>query len=324
VFGITVQLERLTGYSNPVFEHVVQSVVRTNPHGIATPTFLFLMSSNASGNETDYRGFAAATGNSFVITTTESASLINWTGTAPGALGSVRFAVPPGNYYDGSARLEIKYGSTWFPVVGRSIPRTTTPWRISNGQVRLTSADGGTSGTLEVFNGSAWESQNVCHVLGSFANSYPIGQSGPAGSATSLTVLRSSPEQVTVRIAQSSRDWTYSIQAGAFHATATFTGLVAEQNGVSFTATNACTAITAGIRRTSNDANGNRLIFATPTAFTSDLVNGSIWPTAAATTSTMMLGVEYNGSSATANETAADVVGHFMAQPAIRRRVIVR
>lgn len=179
--------------------------------------------------------------------------------------------------------MEQKAGSSWYPVVGRQVRLAAgTPWRISNGLVRLTSLDGATDSKIEVYNGAQWESQNIRHAYysaGSVVRGGKIGQAPRAGTTVSLSVLRNAPETVVVRLAGNDEVITWSIQRGCYFVTmlsnsVAYAGLIYSTNtGMSASRTGTCQ------RRTAADASGNGLCFAAPwTSPTADLVQGGVVP----------------------------------------------
>ncbi len=321
-------LERVTGYGNPLMEVTTQAVVRTNAHGYTVPQSLIAMATPATYSQTDLRpNLTAATSGSRIAS--DGQTLTVYTLAAPVALTQYRVAPTPVRFYSGAALIEIKYGSTWYQVVGQDIPRNTV-WRISNGLVRLTSADAATPGTFEVWDNTAgvWESISITHRTAAAAG--PGIGIGNGSEQAPVTILRNSPEQVTVRClagASSSAlgvDFTYTLQRGARSVVASWTSASTLAYGAGFASVVACTAVASGsIRATANDAGGNRLVFAMPVAITSDLVNGLIYAAAAATSGSMMIGVEFGGSAAATIDLAANVVDQFFGAVAWRQRVII-
>lgn len=325
----SITLEQMPGFANPMFEVITQSVVQTNSHAItAPPSVAFYLNGDTPGSEYDLRGTALTV--QITRPNADGAATINsyvYTGAAPIAVTQTRAFYPPAYFYYGSARVEVKYGSTWYPAVGRNIPLNSV-WRISNGMVRLTSATGATAGTLEVWDQTAaagvgaWESQNVAHWTNG-AVGPGIGLGNGSLQAT-VSILRNSPEQVTVRCGGLSQEFTYTVQRGNMHVAAAWTSATATKYGAGYTTANATTTITAGIRRTSNDANGHRLVFGMPVLQTVDNVNGGTNAATAATSGRIMLGVELAGSSAISGNAAADIVNQFMGATSWRQRVVPR
>ena len=323
----SVDLERVTGYSNPWFEVMTQAIVRTNGHSVTAPTTILATYGTSTG-ETDFRPSLVSPTLS-AARYDESGQLISiFEFVAPVAATQYRSLVFPSTYYTGSCKIELKFGSTWYPMVGRDIPKSTV-WRISNGLVRFTAASGAlgaTPGTFEIWDqvAQAYDSAPIAHWTNG-APSSAIGY-GSGLTVSSLTVIRNSPEQVVVRCAGAHQDYTYSIQRGAYLVTGAWTDTAAIKGGAgSATAGGiAGTAITGGIRRTANDANGNRMVYGVAAAKATDLVNTGVWYNVAATSGTVFWGCEMNGSAAIAGDTAAALVEQFLGAVSWQQRIVPR
>lgn len=322
--GVQITLEQITGYANPWFEVTTQSVVRTNGHAITTPTTIMATFIASVTGERDMRPALTAPTVTGLRGNDAGTYTTIYEYVAPVAQTQYRYMGAASTFFQGGCSVEVKYGSTWYPVVGRDIPLATV-WRISNGLIRLTAASGAsgvTPGTIEIFNG-AWQSANVAHWTNG-APSSPIGY--PGGSLlASLQILRNSVEHVVVKVSGGDVDYTYSIQRGAFHIVSSWTAQTAIKGGAGSATAGAIagTAITGGIRRTANDGNGNRMVYGTAAARTNDLTNTGCWYTAAATTGSVFFGCELAGSGAATPDTADALVGQFIGAVAWRQRVIV-
>lgn len=281
---VEVELEQVPGYANPWFEVMVQAVARTNGHGVTAPQGQIAFPYDATDTYSYEWGVLPPSGTSTVADGTVRDALV----TAPLSLTSVRYSTTPAGFYVGSCRIEVKYGSTWYPVVGRQIPRNTL-WRISNGRTRLTCANGATSGTLEIWDAVAlaWQSANVKHVqvLGPSGIGLGDGSKQP-----SVTILRNSPEQVVVQVtgpltsgATNHLKVTYSLGRGAYFIAVAWTCSTAIEFGPSATAATPSTATARGLYQTTPDANGNSLWFAAAQSFNVSLVAGFLYNAVSAT-----------------------------------------
>ena len=330
-------LERLVSYANPLYEVTVQSVLRTNTLGITAPdhiqvtrvvgngtndTGTLLLWAAPPATPSGFGGSSAFTsdGDSLLMTRLLSSTLLN----APKAW---RAGWRPPNFYFGACRVEVLYGSTWVPVVGRSIPFTPNgSWRITNGLVRFTTnAVNNGVATIETWAnnaGGAWESMTV-HTADN-----PNGGIGWNGQniITGIEILRNSPETVVVRMTSLNNQETFTLQRGHRHITWTQspdqTGFAA--SSVQHGSATASTHITGGIRSTSNNGNGNRLVLGSPYAVTDDLVNGKItinggiqpYPV------TWMIAIENNGSAALAVDVAVELIDQFIGATSWRQRIV--
>jgi len=322
---VAVELEKVTGFSAPWFEVMTQSVVRTNGHGITTPASIVATwpVGLAWNPDIDLGPTLTSGASSFTRRVSDGSNITLRTYTAPLAATSYRYNVEPANFYVDACKIEVKYGSTWYPVVGVDAPRVST-WRISNGTVRLT-ANGSSAGTFEVWDNTAgaWESRDVIHWQNG-STYLPIGLTAP------MTIARNSPEQVTVRVGTGTSvfalSWYYSLRRGARLVSGSWSSSSAQKYGFGFDSAHfaGATAITGGVRATSNDANGNRMVFGTAAANSSDLVNGATWYTTGATSGSAWIGVELDGSTASGGSTASDLVDQFIGAVQWRQRIIVR
>ena len=141
------------------------------------------------------------------------------------------------------------------------------------------------------------------------------------------TVLRNSPEQVSIAVPGSrGGEMVYSLQRFARLATCSWSSPTATQVGVGLglAHTAAGTNITGGIRATSNDVNGNRMVFGVDAAKTTNTTITGVINTTPATSGTLFIGCELDGSSATTKNTAADLVDQFIGQAVWRQRVVAR
>jgi hypothetical protein len=334
-----ISLTRVGGYANPWFELTTQSVVRTNGHGITTPSTIIATGPAqpvSSDNVVDlYPDLGSAT-TSPIRNTSDGYELRCFRDPAPQSLTSVRFVARPEWFYKGAATLEVQYGtSTWYPVVGTQLydHGATTPggspisaWRLSNGIVRMTSTTGFSSsatGTFEVWdNGAgAWETQPAF----GFSGQGGPGNVGPRAIIKAPVVVRNGPEQVIVRVQSSRLSETWSIQRGAHFVTCDlYDPAAAGGSKIGLTGV-AGTAITGGVRETSNNATGNRMVFACVAgaiARSADTANTAVQPSSAATSQTFMVGVELAGSGAATGNAAADLVDQFVGAVAWRQRIV--
>jgi hypothetical protein len=225
----------------------------------------------------------------------------------------------------GGCIVETHDGTNWNVIVGRTLP-IATRWRISNGLVRLTSANGATSGSIEVWDGSTWDSINVSHVTNG-AVGPGIGL-GTGSAQPPVTILYNGPERVTVKCHTADLEMTYTVQRAAMLVTAAWAVGVATKYGAGFTSTVASSAVGAwGLRATSNDANGNRVVFGISPqsgAVTVDTTLGLINYATAATTGIMMIGVELAGSGAASGNAAADLGNQFFGAVSWAQQVVPR
>ena len=220
---------------------------------------------------------------------------------------------PPSEWYTGACRVEV--GSSSRKAVGRDIINDLSNWRISNGMVRVI-GNGTTGSQLDIqwHNGTSWSSTK------SFEITYGgAAYTGYGVAPRSVNILRNSVERVTVRISVNTITVDLSIRRGARCVevnVAYNNGISALAHGVKRTSTEAATALTGGIRATSNDGDGNRYVITAggSGAITNDLVNGRMYLSGTAATSWQFgISSEIGGSGASSFNTAQSQVYQYMA-----------
>lgn len=313
LFPYTVTLERTKQYARPVFELTSIGSLRTNSHSIV------------AGDTFDYswRPLSAipvqtattlSTGNSRTPSGGSAAYFLKYAN--PASTYTNAYLVQPSQFYEGAATLELSYdsGTTWRVATGRQIEHLPTQFRLSNGFVRVTDAGDASNASLNVshYDGSTWETAKKYYVTN---NSSAISTGPPVA----ITVLRNSTEQVAVRLTygfagSDTMTLDVSLRRGARNVECYWSRPeYSLAYGVFRASVEAATALTGGIRATSNDAGGNRYVLATPSAKTNDLTNGGFYLSSNATSLTFVIGMEVGGSSATNDETAQNQVYQYMA-----------
>jgi hypothetical protein len=322
----SITLTRLAGYGRPLMEVVALSAVRTNTFGIAAPTGI-LVSSVTSGAayylDTDFPGALGVTGTN--IQQPEGGGfVVPWLKAAPSAVAAGTYFVAPGSYYNGACMFEVLYGSTYRPVMGMQTPQGIAGnWRLSNGLVRCFPT-GTTNIQVEVWTGTVWESATFIVTASAGASTVNFTGDATAGYYTPL-VMRNAPDGVSIRIRNGVT--TYSLSIARSSRLVTMTWAVQESTadlGMKAGTAAAATAITGGIRRTADDTNGNRFVICSQGAFTSDLVNGGLYLTAAAASGAIGFGLEFNGSTSTSPNSATEMRDQFFGPSSTRHAVIVR
>lgn len=300
----TLVLQRVTGgFGKPAFESITQSVVRTNSHAVTTPQGVVASAyfpSVYGFYESDTSTLPSASGGVANLTTEDGTMNVTYL-QAPIAASTYRWFVKPADYFKGSARVEVKYGSTWYPIHGKQIPSASAgDWRISNGYTRLypSQVSGNGRFTVETYRAGSWVGREF--TLGVYD---PVGFTWGAlpmtgdstGNLATPRVLRNDPSCVTVQCSIVSQKYTISLRRAETFVTVALTlpaasGLL---YGFATSAVVASTAFTGGIRATASDANGLRYLISTPVARTNDLVNGRIYTTAAANSSQFQITPDY-------------------------------
>ena len=320
-FDWSISLVRVAGFAAPSFESVLLGSLRVNSHGIVTGTSVPWHAVPAATSYYDIGGALGTegyrTGDNILAVIHNGSGLYD---------ARARWAVPPSFFYKGAATLEV--GTTLSTTVGHQIRDLPENWRLSNGLLRVTPVAGTARLDISCHNTATWDTpirvsigRGVIGVLDEFVE------------WASVTVLRNSPESVSIRL--SAAPLTGALGTNFFTVDLTlrrgarmvevviasdsaFFGMIALTTAV------ACTAATGGIRKTTNDASGHRMVLSSPLAFTSDLVNGSIVTTASYGTffTPFAVGQSVNASIATGLETAQSLIYQYMA--AMTERLTLR
>lgn len=309
-----VQLEELTAWRLPRIEYPTDYGLRVNSHGItafdatvAVPGAMKMYSAPFMSNLDTSRPVADG---SAVVVVQGAGS------TTPGASGTGKLVIPADEYYHGGCRVEANTeGATWRTAVGRmSFPAPGT-LRLTNGLVRATIVYG-TAGTsdldVEWWDGTQWDAATDFYLEG-------VGTHGELA-FYSAEILRNTPERVVVRFSTEMSSISngvvtvdFSLRRGSRWLSCLCEAATAPATGwrAGFGASTASTAFAAGtganaaVRRTTNNAGGNREIITGPAATTLDAANGRV-TTGSTVQAMLMIGCEVGGSAAVAANTAAN------------------
>ena len=328
---VTISLQRIGGgYGNPTFEVVGSTVTRTNAHGLTGTAYVHVPGTGTSVtyDVSSLGGLAS----SDTRPTADGVSMRVEARAITGTTGTYRFEVAAADFYKAGCKIEVEYGGVWYPAVGLQIPRSTR-FRIGNELVRFTSGNGSTEATFEVWNGSAWSSQNVSFYDVS-GNVKRIGRNAPGTVGWSpdidlpVTVLRNSPECVTIRQSSWSDQITFSLRRGDLHMSihwstaSSFTGNT--RFGLAMTSGVAGTARSGGVQQTAL-VSGVALFLVTAEANTGyvDTGNTRVRQQNATTKATMFIGALI-GASPTTLGTYTAIGQEMMGGVNWRQRVVPR
>lgn len=317
----SITLTRLAaGYARPQIETVYSGVVRTNAHGIAAPTGAYSAFYSPSSYVADGTLPPSSTAPG------EDGSFYISTAAFPVATTSGTIYTAPADYYKTGARIEVKYGSTWYPVQGMQIPLAVgLNWRISNGFTRVYPSQVSANGrfTVERYKSGAWVGREM--QLGTFSAGWNVwyATADASGNAFVAKVLTNSVALCAVRVAYGKELFDFTLRQGDnfIELAITSTG-TAKQYGIATATATASTAFTGGARATANDANGLRYLISFPQAVTTDLVNGYVYATAAFTTNAFQICPDYQTGPLAVSD--AGVRDLFFAMRSERRQVVPR
>lgn len=319
--AVSVSLRRVAnGYQNPTIETTVVSRLATNSHSVLSTTDYAVAGAYVPAGYTDSLDFTGLTGTltqAITLADASSAEVVLLADSNTSGYWSL-FGDPAEHYSQPACTLEYKLGSTWYQAVGRQL-LNGVPWRINNGIIRI-GDDGGSGLLVEVADSGAWAgSTRINGQEGNTPFSYVLGaNAGPF-------VLRNGPDMCIVKVQGTYGVYnTFTVWRGGTIAMVQTNGTtVASKPGLKFASTTACTAVTGGIRATSNDANGNRLVILCRAAVTTDLTNGYVTPTVSTFSSVMSVG--YNlGATGSGLFSEAGQLGQLCAPPQFRQRIAAR
>jgi len=309
------------GYQNPTIETTVVSQLATNSHSVLSTTDYAVAGAYIPAGYTDSLDFTGLPGtlaqSASVQASAATTDIVLLADTNTSGYWSL-FGDPAEHYAQPACTIEYQIGATWYELVGRQAPNNV-PWRINNGFIRI-GDDGGTGFLVECADSGVWAgSTRVNGYEGNATAPYILGtNAGPF-------IMRNSPETCIVKVQSQYGIYnTFTIWRGGTIVMVQSNGTtVAPKPGLRFASVTACTAVTGGIRATSNDASGNRLVILGRAAVTNDVVNGYTYPSTSTYASVMSVG--YNlGATGSGLYSEAGQLGQLCTPPQYRQRIAAR
>ena len=185
---LTLDLERVQGYTAPLFESIVLGGKRSGVAAGVTAEAWQALPDTVKGYEngtiTPTVEVAATADGNLTLFTDAVNKLFN---------ARVEFYLPPASWYVGAATLTV--GGNL--IVGRQCQNDPDGWVVSNGVIRLSGVTNSGEIKLEHWSGTAWVGDG----------SYWFGQYGGGAqplltaAPLAITVLRNDPACVTIRLA---------------------------------------------------------------------------------------------------------------------------
>lgn len=238
--------------------------------------------------------------------------------TAAGGTGVGRLIVAPASYYHAGCRVEYDVtGAGGFrQAVGRQSFAPSGTLRVGNGLARAVITYGTAAASkLEVqwWDGSQWDTATEFYLEGVSVHGELVYYSA--------TILRNTAESCTVRfnvlpdtLATGATTVDVTVRRGSRWVMLYVQSVTEAQWRLGFSTSTACTSLTSGLRRTSNNAGGNREIIVGSDAATFDTTNGRVTSSlliADPRRTTFAVGVELGGSGATGQNAAAAQLDEF-------------
>lgn len=216
----------------------------------------------------------------------------------------------PLDFYEGGCRIRVaKIGSATRRLISAfelGEMNDALDWEIENSLVRIEYGNNGFSASMAPDTGG-WESDRNMTIIENTTDI--LAWTGAP------IIIRNDPEQATIRLTQKRsgnqigrRSLDITLRRGMRYAHFFYHTTIATTLKVHGVANDAATAIsTWGVRRTSNDVNGNRWILGSKHANTQDTTNGGLDITGSLTGIDFFFGFEVGGSGAQTNDAAADI-----------------
>lgn len=309
-FPFSVSMTRLADAAHaPLVESRLCGALRANAHGIVVGSTVPWWATPSAATM-DFLGLGAGGSAATLTTRTADTGTMSVQYTTTGVLfldDAFSFQCSPGDWYDGSAKVELTAdsGTTWRAQPGRQIPNLPTAWRINNGLVRVSYGAGAGLFTVQHYVGGSWITAKTYRI---FATAGATVGSAVGGTPNTVTVLRNSPECVSIRIG-----WEYSTTYpapiyldltlrrgamwvdGALVITEGFVDLldsISRYVGVGRDTAEAATTHTSGLHATAADAAGGKYTMSTSVAKGNDTTQGAFWATTNAPVFPFMIGYE--------------------------------
>jgi hypothetical protein len=324
--GYSLSATRVPDFAQPTIEIQVLSVRRTNAHGLAPATgYLF--------RRLDRPGWRMPDAASSTVARRTSDGYDLYAIEAPNATArTVSYQSDTSSHYGATATIEQAVGAGWLPVVGRQLPDLDPgEVRLTNGFQRVTVTNNGQI-LHQVFDPVSGVFDQVSFRVQTAANNLDLW--------LDPTIIHNDPDLVSIRYtARPASDATYATVGGASVTISMGAGegfaqvsvetlrpaAVSAVKLVAFPFSQPGTSLTGGVRRTSNDAAGNRLVIATPHAKTDDTANTGVTVNTATTSRPVfMIGQALNGSSAAAINSEASLIAQFIQSVSASSRVVAR
>lgn len=347
--SLTVNLERLRGYSAPQIESILGGDVAVNDHSktnVTSPAWHSVPSTSW--------GHSKMPLTAPIRREREGGEMLFVSGITYGT--TVTYWLPPSNWYDGAATLRMGTApavqqpgleppvtstvnsavDAMVTVVGRQVPAEPNGWCITNGVLRVVYAGGYFMVQAYDPDSNSWGTARpfLFEVGDAPSGSSYVSFGGPANVGAAflvkeITVVRNSPAEVVLRIYGSRNpDSTgaptnlvtcdISLRRGSRVARVLVSSPTVVNMRVRDVVTGAqppWVAVTGGLRSGANDADGNRWAMFSSKALTVDTVSGALTKASQPADTALDFGVaaEVGGSSATSPSQVAQLIDEYLA-----------
>ena len=335
-------LQRVVHSSAPWSEYRTSRVLMVNAHGYVPITNITSANATVPGSATEIQDDGGAVSVSSTLVAgadgNERRLIASFFSVSDTVIRSnYRARITPADWYVGAATVEGQWGSNWYPIVGRQSPPELSSVRIRNGLMRVTPVAAGL--TCEWWVGGAWVSSLTARM---WLDDGVLENSDHYSILRNVSILRNSPEMVTVRCTYSTTAFPLffiNVDVSVRRGSRTATVVLAGGRGTSFssptanarfdfgstTASTQVATVTAGvIRKTTNDGSGNRPVIMCAESNTQNLGDGALTTNSTIPAARFGIGLEVPGGTATAGNRAIDLAGDFFGQLAQRLTVVGR
>lgn len=301
-------LERITDWVYPRVDHYIVGGLLSNSHSVTTGYLVYMVPAGAYWDTIAAAGLGTRSTGDSVSIDYESVS-----GTSGAQNVVTSYNVDPQYWYRGGCRIEydVADNGTFYEVVGRrsfTTDATTGQLRLSNGVVRV--AWDSTAGEINCWwwDGSAWDGPTA----------FTPAISTVDQTAIAAAVLRNNADEVSVRytLVQSgvTTNAVYldiTLRRGSRNVVCYGQSRAVRAWRMRFTTSTSCTSITGGLRRTSDNAGGNRELLVSQNATTITTGTGMVTQASTFTSGLFAIGCEVGGSGAAGINTAANQSAEF-------------
>lgn len=318
-FPFEVSMSRLPGTANaPVVEsRLGPGGLRVNSHSIAKASTVPWWATPTDATSDRLPG---ATTSLASATRTGSGGSVKVQYTADGTLlydATPTMQLAPADWYDMAAKIELTpdSGTTYRATTGRQVVNLPTVWRLSNDLVRVTYGGGDGLITVQHYSSvaSAWQNAKTYKLATGISASVTPSA---IGAFQTLTVLRNSPECVSIRLSAEHLaaavpvNVDLTLRRGSLYLegvmtraadalSATESASVSSPFGIYRNTNEAGTTHTSGVHATAADAGtgGGKYVLTSPTATNVDTTIGGLAQGTGVNTFQFMVGYEPSGAA---------------------------
>lgn len=317
---------RVADFAQPTIEIQQVCVRRTNVHGIAPSAGDMFRRRDQAGWRTQDSGQAGP------IRFTDDGYELYRSAVGNGLARTASYQSEADSHYGGCSSVEVLVDGEWVAWSGRQVDNIApSAIRLNNRTCRVSVSDTGVI-THSIYDpvADAWESA-------SFTLEIFTISSAPLASWSAPAVILNSADAARLRFqARPSSDADYndngaasvtlSLNTGEAHVSIDVVRTLSPTGSAILAASpaQAATTVTGGLRRTANDANGNRWVIATPVARTNDTPTGAMLASTSTWRHQFMIAQALGGSAATGFNTESALVNQYIQTVSCTSRVVSR